>query len=295
MALTIHEYRRPRSKITFAERTYQRFFQVISDDISTGNLTVATGTGLPELGETFAYQGDTDTGVYCSELDVDGPDREGTRKKWYVTASYTSQPHQQSGSVGLDPLDEPAQISGSFSKLTRLAEFDKDGELLLNTAFERFRVEVDDSRINLVIRKNFSSVDFSTWADYRDAVNTDTFWYLGARKWKVENISPELARRGNGSIYFPVTMEFSCNPETWDYVGISEGYYRLLGPGRTVILDQDGQPLNAPVPLDVNGAPVDAGVSTIGTSSGQIYPITKRIYPERAFVGLGVPMNAAGL
>lgn len=272
-------------------RTYKRTFTILTDSQSTGPKAVVEADGQPTVGETYRYPQDdpteTDESVYCSKCKPKLRDKK-SRKLWTVEYQYTSYSSKQLNGVDVDPLNEPPKFSGSFLRVNEIFEEDNEGNAILMSSGEPPDPPLEEgvSYPTLRIEMNVASPALALWADYANAVNTGTFWGLGARKWAIEKIDWQDQFRGNGSRYVTVVFEFAAKYNTWDRKFLDRGYYRkVVAPieGKILITDVDGQPVNAPRLLDGTGNVLEEGADPVY--------ITKKLRPERSFGSLGVPTS----
>lgn len=294
--LEVNEWKMPEAKFKAdGDREYKRFFLVRTSSQDDGPLTVALATGLPLVGETYRYPGtattpgptltEYDTGVYAGEMVPKLADK-NKKTLWAIEVPYTSTPTGKATGGPADPLDEPPKFSGSFLRVNEIFEEDNEGNAILMSSGEPPDPPLEEgvSYPTLRIEMNVASPALALWADYANAVNTGTFWGLGARKWAIEKIDWQDQFRGNGSRYVTVVFEFAAKYNTWDRRFLDRGYYRkVVAPvaGKILITDIDGQPVNAPRLLDGSGNVLEEG-------SDPVY-ITKKLRPERSFGSLGVP------
>lgn len=222
-------------------KTYKIVHRVKVDDTpgsADGPFNVLNTAGLPIAGGIWDFDNDTDADSFCTLETKVTPVIENERCEYYdVESNYTSEPSEiclteYGTSTVHDPLTEQPVISGGFVKYTELAEFDKDGDRILSTSFEKLRgpaAEFDKSRPTIRITKNYATLDLPSLAAFIDTVNGFILWGFPVRTVKLSDITWERKFYAGCSCYFAITYEFEIKIDTFDRDILNEGTKALNG------------------------------------------------------------------
>lgn len=269
-------------------RYYDAVWKVRTDSRTDGLVTVLLDSALPVYLYPFVWVSEWDYGAFRKEISGQLTSEEGTLKLWTVTLHYDSEPlpeGRHDSNRRDDPRLWPIDISGDFLVQQVPLEKDRTGAAVTNSAGDLFEGRTRDASFpTLVLTKNYSDIDLDYVAQYRDSVNTETFFGLIARKWKLGRVAWQQLRHGLAMTYYRVTFEFSANYDTWDFVNADRGYWYKDGSNRRRFTDDvDGVTLTGQGCLNGSGAKLAV--------AGTIVDITDRVYPERAYSGLRIPMS----
>ena len=141
------------------EEGYRTFYveRRIKGAKTDGPSNVMNTSGLALPGAPWSYDGDADSNVWCTgEMKVTPEVRDGSPNEYWTTRQkYTNKPLKRCQTSSIEnPLDEPDKVSGSFTKYTKEAVYDRFGDPIVNSAFEQMRgpqVERDANRPNVTI------------------------------------------------------------------------------------------------------------------------------------------------
>lgn len=181
------------------------------------------------------------------------------RTVWRVEVNYSSESECLSHDPD-DPLDDPIKVRWGTAKFEVVAEEDRDGNPLMNTAHEAYDPPAmkDDSRTTLTITRNEATYDPSRSEAFRDTVNQSDFQGFAAGKVKCDSITAGDAWQGCNH-YWVVTYVFHVNQkEGWAVKPLNQGF-REIPAGETEsreIRDADGTLASKPRPLDADGAEI---------------------------------------
>lgn len=279
-------------------RTYKVVYNVESL-VTDGPLAVINASGLPATGASWLDgtahnwgSSDNDTWARCWPTCRVIPKIQGKPNNlWEVEKTFTTKPLSrcQDDSVE-DPLLEPADISGSFTKFTRETQFQADtGEPVQSSSHERLtgpETERDYNRPILNISINTSTLPLSLITNAIDTVNDASIYGLSPRMMKLDNAPWERKLYGTCTYYYRIQYQFSVDFDTFDKTVLDEG---------NLVLMSGGDYLN---PLHFEQAEDDAGnnIRVILDGSGQRWtgsgsPGTVEIkkYTESNFLLLGIP------
>lgn len=309
-------------------REYAIIHLVETDDTSDGPEVVMNCGGLPTIGSYWNFGNDSDPWAFCwPNMKVTiHKEREGDPAKWWrVEQKFSTRPLKRCQDESIeDPLLEPQKISGTWTKYTELAKYDKDGDLIRYSDLEPITTpenEWDVGRPAVRIEQNVASLGLATFAGMIDHVNDSALWGLAARCVKLSNVSWERLLYGVCSYYYKRIFDFDVNINTFDRTVADEGTKVLNGHwedrassdkfGKWVLDNiggaapdadnpshfiryKDWRGENSRVLLDGHGLPavhyhqVGTGTYVEGTAEGAA-PITIRKYKEANLLLLGIP------
>jgi hypothetical protein len=191
------------------KRTYQRKYQVITDNKNTGPGAVRIASGLPSMYAPYTTSTEFDGGAIVVKKTVSPTDE---WRVWEVTVEYSSQPPDRDQDDE-NPIDRAPRWSWSFRPVNVVVERDKDDKLLRNSAGEVFDppFEIEEYRLIASVQRNEVSFPVRMAFDYIGAVNSDSF--LGFPKGTVRctNLGASPQKTDNDVTYFEVSYEFEFN------------------------------------------------------------------------------------
>jgi len=190
-------------------------------------------------------------------------------KVWQADVSYSSVPYDKDDEDDEDqvsPLDKLARIRWSTTQFIKIADKDKDGVEITNSAGDMFDppVEIDTSRFSIVVEKNLASIP--VWVlSYPNTVNTSSFTVQGltipAKTAKMSELSISELKTEQGIDFYTLTfrMELANADEVdWSINVLDRGFHMFKTPLTTPkeitkILDDDSNPVASPQLLDGSG------------------------------------------
>lgn len=239
--------------------------------------------------------------VYLQKVEIKRKeDGEDAWKYWIITCHWAPpKPGTDSSTPpDINPLNEPIRYHLEWAHFTRLVEKDNSGNPIINSAGDLFDppIEIDDARPVLVAVRNMyplqNIIDLAI--EYKNAVNTDTFYGATARTCKVESIQSGTIQERNGQPFYAVTFRVEFNEDTWDKLLVDRG---------TQVLEQDatgtGYHKAWPKKRNSDGSLYEPEefLDMVNLNSDGTHKVTGpalfktpayRIYPEKAFSGLGI-------
>lgn len=250
-------------------RSYTRMWQVITDDPTDGPRTVREALPVG-LGMAYSVSAtEFDNGAFVNSIACRCTSDDGLQ--WEAVVEYGPyQPleHPQS------PLDEQPQISWSWAEFQRPANQDVDGKPILNKAGDTYTKPfmIDDPRPVLQLSRNEASFD-QTYADqYRNKVNSTSFFGGDPGVVKVHSITASRVLHPDIGYYWQVSYEFHFHADGWHEFAIENGFNALeWTPGSPLgiieptikqkykIKDDKGSEISSPWPLDDIGQRVPKG------------------------------------
>lgn len=171
--------------------------------------------------------------------------------QWHVTVNYVPIDPQSL----IPPTERDVKVSWDSEESERIADFDVDGNPVVNAAGDPFDppVMVDQSRRILTIERNEADFD-DQWVDqFVDKVNANTFYGRAAGEVLCKKITASTQFDSEDGAYWSVRYEFHVNPDGWKSRPLNAGMRQLVSGVLAPILDK-GVPVSQPVPLDSLGA-----------------------------------------
>ena len=187
------------------------------------------------------------------------------------------------------PLSRPTKYRLEWAQFSYVASYDIFGNPIVNKAGQTYpeQIVIDDARPVFVAEKPMPSLAavLSLASMYRNAINTDTFYGASPRHAKVESITCGEMETENGQAFFPTVFRIQIADFPWYVTRKEEGYAKQNltdgVPDRLqVASDFAGMGYAEPILLNADG-------EELAITEDPIYT-TWRVYPERAFSGLGI-------
>lgn len=262
------------------KRTYTRAWTVVTSSRTDDAYAVGSASGLPLIGNTHP----SDANAFCQQLAV--TQKSGWRV-WTVTATYSTERE-----LNTNPTSDPAIINWGSEQFQKPAVFDRNGNLIVNSAGDPFDppLMMDDSRRIVTVQKNLAVVP--TWIlDYQDAVNSDTFTIdgvsIGVGLAKMQAVTVGPVERRSSTVFRTVNFTIHLQRDGWAMQPLDAGFREFVStdsvpePELKNILNRgDQQPVAAPVPLDGEGKALDNPTPT------NCVFLTYHVYKTRAFSSL---------
>ena len=292
-------------------RVYRAKYRVETSSASNGWLTVLSQSGaaspdpVPDLWSTYSLGGESDGSVYLQDKDADLESDE-SRTRWIVNVVWRapepgSDPTQDNQN---NPLNRATRYHLEWANYSKVVEADNgiahvDGNPRepANVVGDGFDppLEHDDARPVLVAVRNewpLASI-IATALDYKNAVNTDTFYGAPPRQAKMESIVSSELMIENGVSFYSVVYRIQFNDLKWDFEPVNKGFRHKVTAGDTGLKiarerDSSGNDLAAEVsePIGLN---LDGTRRADDADPPKIFvPTPFRVYPERAFGPLGL-------
>jgi hypothetical protein len=180
---------------------------------------------------------------------------------WIVTVEYAIPPEGEDGEDPPDPENpetrRPIWFRGTW-KFTKNTIYDKDNNLIVNTAGAPFTEGLDLEQGGLMYRYTFWSTTSGDgagsgiWGTHLFKVNNATWKDHTARKALLTDIQAE-EERINGTLYYKRTYEVLINEDTWDERLLNRGFSDLSTGLLVHIKDDRGKPITEPWWLDADG------------------------------------------
>ena len=283
-----------------------------------GPQRACAAAGLFLVGDEWALGSDWDPWAFC----LPNPSAEKAHVKgeignyWHVTQNFSTRPLRRCQDEQIDnPLMEPASLSGSFIKKMKEASFDKDGNPVVNTAWEKFHgseVEFAESFPTVQIGFNSATLPLALVASMRDTLNDATLWGVPARGVLFNDFSWERLLYGTCTYYYRLTFGFEVDDSAdgfgFDRALLNAGMKCLGGhspgsPFKNTPIDPDAQtggvdnykiPANFEAYKDINGEVCRVLLDEKGlplADGTAPYNLLLRKYKEANLLLLGIPSS----
>jgi hypothetical protein len=180
---------------------------------------------------------------------------------------------------------EPQKISGTFAKYTKEAVFDRNGNAIVTSSWERMKgpeVEFDHNRPAVRVEQNVVALDLATVAPMIDTVNDATLWGLAERTIKLTNFAWERKLYGSCNFYYTRVFDFDIDYNTWDRNLLDEG---------TKCLNGEWGPVGG---IPGSGCTVDV-TAAAGIITGVALGAGGTLYPSSSTIQLAVSGGTGGL
>lgn len=312
----------PDGAISVSEHTYVAKYQVYVDDVDDGPHTVATASGIPALGSTYAIGNDTDEKATLNRVTpkrssavqlkwlVDcqwGPPEEDDKQRPGADGALTDEPTLWADRIrrGKQKVTEPVEEAWNITDLPAIGRAPGTKGPICNSAGVVLdpTLESERSLNTYQITKYLAQFPEQKSNDFTDWVNSDGFSYTNALANYNKQFLPFTAlcesitgawqfNGGAGKSYWEVDFVLIEDPKTWRVQIVDRGH------GRVWDQNYDGpKPANDPnapdvVELfDVFDQPLKGPVllDGFGWPLGKGQParyITWRIKGEKPFAGL---------
>ena len=217
-------------------RTYRIVFRVLSDDKFDGPAAVMQTPGLPLPGSLWAFGNDLDVYAWCRpgmRVRKAPGVKPGPVRHWDVERTFSTKVAAPSGGTSSgrpgssgpgkggnrqgchdgrveDPLLEPMGVSGSFIKRIAVADFDRHGNAILTSSWEKLlgsASEWEESNPTVTVEQNVPNLQLDLCTSMLDTLNDAPLWGLPARTWRLVNFDWE--RKYHGLCYPYYVRRFS--------------------------------------------------------------------------------------
>ncbi len=278
------------------EREYVTTYRVVTDSGLDGPVTSRDAPGIPQIGSTYTFGGDFDTGAYASSYTSSLQSEDESYRVWQVDVNYTT-----AGSRRCDtdfennPLLRKPVITLDGIRYEGLTEVDKDDNPITNTAGTVRPLPRDYTRQILRITKFQPSIDTAQLREFTDSLNDSDFFGLTSEMWKMSFPRIEELYQ-NCTAYYRVSYEFETRGETeWTDLPIDKGpdeIVEFLGEfAKVKATDDYGQPVGEVLLNGINGKRLDEVALGLGTTVPQYVPDVIRIYPTKDWTQLNIPQD----
>lgn len=223
-----------------AHREYHVKHLVRVTTLGEGPATVIQCPGLPIPGQFWVFPDDVDDWAWCRDdatvLRAPGYDKDGENYEyWTVEQTFSTKPPDTQRCMDTqreDPLLEPPDINGGFTRYQEEAAFDRFGDPIVSSSWELLRgpqVEFDKNRPFVKIAQNVGDLQYPLLLAMKDTVNAFPLWGFRPRCIKLSDVTFERKLWGSCLVYYRRTLNFDINLETFDRDLLDEGTKALKG------------------------------------------------------------------
>jgi hypothetical protein len=199
----------------------------------------------------------------------------------------------------LEENDRPEEDESTWLRLTISSSqiskpaTDEDGRSFANSAGDPVDGLEAEAALMVLTYANEAAVNpkFKEFYKYLNACNDDE--YLGCEPYTLRctGISAEYDQAKQA---WRVSVEFTHNPDGWEIVYYDAGFNEIVDGKRRAILDDRGNPVNQPVPLDGEGKALAPAAGTLVSDTtdkqyfkaGDAVTLKARPYKEENFRNL---------
>ncbi len=286
---------------------HTQIWEVITDDDADDENTVGLAPELPVMGDPHPNS------PSATMVDADASQSSESPRLWYVTCNFSSSldkdhakevagPNDDGESVETanptdreeNPLNRPATYKVESEQTTEIAEYDFNGDAIVNSAGEPFDppAQVEVSYPMIVVEKNFPIghpiLALNIQSLYYDCTNDDVWRGIPIGQLRIVKIGCVYDFE-NGVAFGRVTFNMKLKWKGWKLKIVDCGFNWIQGGELKQIdvpKDGDGKAPETPQPLDGNGQRLNGNVGQIGT-----LPLVFRefqIYRGLAYATLGI-------
>jgi len=246
-------------------RTYKRKL-LIDTGTPLGIIGVMALADVPKLFAPFRdIDGTIDYGALCTKRDFKR--KKGTTV-WEAALDYATK-HLDEEQQKKNPLERPPEVSWEGERLEEVADLDRNGNPILNTAGQPYDPPLmrDYKLRTLVYTRNEAAYDDAQARAYEDLINTDPFLGEAAYKWRVLDINARRAFE-EGVKFWVVTYRIQFKKKGWRRKVMSQGFKDATGKE---ILDDHGNRPSEPWKLDAAGSPIKAAGAPGHTQTFEVF------------------------
>jgi len=215
-------------------RTFKIIHKVQTSSADDGPFVVLNAPGLPVIGALWHFGNDTDLWAFCHPNASITPEVKSEKNKvWHVEQTFSTKPLKRCQDEQYeDPLLEPQKISGGWSKKTKEAVYDRNGDRIETTSHEPIRGhqnEWDDPHATVKVEQNVAALQLETLSSLINHLNDAPLWGMAVRCVKLSNITWERKVHGLCDYYYTRSFEFEIDADTFDRDILDEGTKCLRG------------------------------------------------------------------
>ena len=233
-----------------AGRRHARIFRVKTNS-NLDSEVEATESGTPKLGDFHP----SDNLAFCQNVRAD--QEVFSPRVWIITCSYSTELE-----LTTNPLSDPTVFTWDTEQFQRVVAIDLNGNAVVNSAgyFYDPPIEADDSRLSVTMTRNEANVP-AWFLNIQDVLNSDPVTIDGlsvpAERAKIQKVSAGKQQFRNKTGSRVVTATIHIQRRTWQAELQDVGFMEIKpdpdSTERRHIMDDDGNPVSSPVPLDGSG------------------------------------------
>lgn len=243
--------------VAIVEPKGELVYEVLSDDPTDDEFTMAWSPLLPQMGETLVLNGTFLKGVRVTGYTPKFEGPQGNLWLWTFRYKLGGQWSRNEEKSNEDANKEEKEL-GSFDYSVEYSDlasrFDVTGRRNVNTLGDWFSdpLLLKEATVNFNFTFQTENNPLPITQKYNDAVNSVPLWGLPAGTVRATNISASCTLLSTGNRW-NVSYQLSYRPNGWFERRANAGYYYMLNGSPTIALNADGSPKDAPVLLDANG------------------------------------------
>lgn len=182
---------------------YTTVYKVESDTRTESPIAVRQAPGMLGWGSYYELHGESNPDAWCSGISTDRDQADATGKFWLVTVTHSTKPSSRqknaagTGGLQTSPLSEPWKIGGSYATGTRVVQRNKDGDQLINSAFEPISYEIPDGYDTLTLSGPSATISLLSRAQAVNRVNSAAIWGLSTRMLFLSQWQYEILHHGS--------------------------------------------------------------------------------------------------
>lgn len=243
---------------------HTRYFQVVVDDPATSHLEIYNHADIPKL---FDPHPEDDSLIVKKVTPKQGDDEESYVFDVQVEYDDEYDGESEEPEDG-NPLNRPTVIRGGFAEYDQVMVVDVNGTLIRNTAKEAFNPPVTrkGGALRFSMTKNFPSLSLGLLKQYKNAINSDTWFGQAPQTVRIANITfdrqVEPWKINDNTtiqvVYWQHTFEFevaedSIGDGTWRKYILNQGFNQLVGGELNPIMTKNGNETSVPLNLKTDG------------------------------------------
>lgn len=270
-----------------------------------GPATVMQTPGLPLPGALWSFMDDVDVFAWCrNDMTVQMSSPPGRPCRFYdVEQTFSNKPpsddRQRCNDTPVeDPLMEPMRVSGSFTRYTEEAVYDRFGRELKTSSHEQIRgpqAEFDANRPTVKIEQNVADLQLDLLSRMMadgGSLNDSPLWGVIIRGVRLAQVSWTKKYYGQCYAYYTRVLDFEINVKrNVGVYGAVTSEPLSLGSGYTEgdLITLAGGTRTSPTVLRVDGVTGGGAITgtTIHTPGRYSTPPTNPISPESGGSGTG--------
>ena len=190
-------------------------WRVITSSLDDGPVVVASASGLPAIGSTWAIGNDSFITAHCLagwKVSRFSAEQGTSTYHWTVEQKFSTRPVNPTQKGGNPLLYEPS-VSGSSQQQRKETDRDRHGDLLAATNFQPLKGAARERNFHspqVNIAMNVVDLDLALYSNAMNKVNDATLWGLSARHILMTAFGWSEELYGDHK-YYKITMGFEAD------------------------------------------------------------------------------------
>lgn len=208
---------------------------LIKCDPTDGPYNALQTIGLPQPGDPWNFDGDSDPWATCKQNATVTPKKTEEPNLFFtITQTFSTKADEKrcKDQQIEEPLLEPQKVSGAGNTYQEEGTYDRNGEPIASSSHELFKGpqnEWDANRPSVKIEQNVADLELALCTSMQDTLNDSTLWGVPARCIKLSKFSWERKFYGACYVYYTRVFEFDIRFEGFDRDLLDEGTKALNG------------------------------------------------------------------